>query len=51
MRYGQPVEACGTLLNPEAPGSSKIIYSTTAGPNGMNTKRAEEPSARVTSPN
>ncbi len=27
MRYGQPVEACGTRLNPEAPGSYKIIYS------------------------
>ena len=27
MRYGQPVEACGTLLNPEAPGSYKIDYS------------------------
>ena len=26
-RCGQPVEACGTLLNPEAPGSYKIIYS------------------------
>ncbi len=26
-RYGQPVEARGTLLNPEAPSSYKIIYS------------------------
>lgn len=25
-RYGHPVEACGTLLNPEAPGSYKFIY-------------------------
>lgn len=28
MRYGQPVEACGTRLNPEAPSSYKIIYSS-----------------------
>jgi hypothetical protein len=27
MRYGHLVEAGGTLLNPEAPGSYKIIYS------------------------
>lgn len=27
MRYRRPVEACGTLLNQEAPGSYKIIYS------------------------
>lgn len=30
MRYGQPVEACGTRLDPEAPGSYRIIYSEEA---------------------
>ena len=28
--YGQPVATCGTLLNPEAPASYKIIYSALA---------------------
>jgi hypothetical protein len=32
MRYGHPVEACGTLLNPEAPGSYKFIYSAFSTP-------------------
>ena len=31
MRYGQPVEVCGALLNPEAPDSYKIIYSPSLG--------------------
>jgi hypothetical protein len=35
MRYGQPVEACGTLLNPEAPGSYKIIYSAFSPPDAL----------------